>query len=102
MKKSHKKVLADLAELHDRNLLRLLKKGTKTVLNQKGEPVEVDLTAAELNAVTARLKACGVTIPSLEGSAIDEITQEIKDRGLKLADHLPPISEADDIATKTA
>jgi hypothetical protein len=98
-RKSHDEILSDMAELHDRNLLKLVRKGKKTVLNQDGDPVEVDLTAADLNAITNRLKACNVTVANKQGSTVNEIEKEMESAGLRLADHLPAVSDDRDAAS---
>ncbi len=98
-RKSHDEVLSDLAELHDRNLLKLVKRGRKTVLGQDGAPIEVDLTAADLNAITNRLKACNVTVATRAGSTMSELEKEMQGAGLRLADHLPAISDDRDAAS---
>lgn len=98
-KKLHADVLSDLAELHDRNLLRIVKRGKRTVLGQDGKPVEIDLTPADHNAITNRLKACGVTTSEKAGAVAHEIATEMQQAGLKLADHLPDHSYGDDAAT---
>ncbi len=98
-KKSHDDVLSQLAELHDRNLLRIVKRGKFTTIGADGDPIEIDLTAAMLNAITNRLKACNVTVSTKPGSTMGEIEKELESKGLKLADHLPDHDFEDDAAT---
>lgn len=98
-RKSHDAVLSQLAELHDRNLLRIVRRGKVRVIDADGKRTEIDLTAAMLNAITNRLKACQVTVAVKPGSTMGEIEEELKSAGLKLADHLPAHSYEDDAAT---
>lgn len=96
---SHDEILAELAELHDQNLLRIVKKGTYTTIGQDGKPVEIDLPAAVLNAITNRLKACNVTVAVKAGSTIGELEREMQQSGLRLTEDLPDHDYGDDAAT---
>ncbi len=99
MPQSHEEILSLIAEAHDRNLLRIVQRGQITVIGPDGKPVDIDLTAAMINAITNRLKACQVTVALKPGSTIGDLAAEVKRSGLKLADQLPDHDYGDDAAT---
>lgn len=73
-----------MAAAFDEYLLRLVREGRKTVVDDDGNEAVVPLNAADLNVVRQRLKDCGITSTAAPASPIANIVAEMRKQKLRI------------------
>jgi hypothetical protein len=90
--------MGKLESSFDARLVDLLSNG-REIVTKEGDPQRVEATAADLNVIRQRLKDCGMVDQPAEINPIGSIIEEMKSRGMKFDDQLPPLSDEQDSAT---
>lgn len=96
------KTQEQLSKELDKKLLARITKGYKVVDKATGKLKTIAATAADLNVARQRLKDLGLTQLVNAGDSAATLAKEIGfERDHKILD-MPPLSDKDDPATKTA